>query len=120
MSEITPEKTHKLLEKLVEHVMNNGPAKGEVPSKAEFQCLAVKVDSIEGKLGSLEVKVFSLGTTIGSVEDKVSSLEGKIDTLIDGLDGQAQQLDNIRTDQMAFHHSFDRLEKRVENLESAS
>ena len=103
MSESTPEKTHKLLEKLVEHVMNNVPIKDEVPSKEEFQYLA-------GKVGSLEDKV-------NSIEGKTDALEKKVDTLIDGMDRQAQQLEIIRTEQTAFNHGFNRLEERVEKHE---
>lgn len=105
MSEITPEKTHRLLEKLVEHVMNNVPTKGEVPSNVQFQYLTGKVCSLEDK--------------VNSIEGKTDALEKKVDTLLDGIDKQAQQLDIIRTEQIAFDHAFNRLEKRVEKVEQA-
>ena len=84
MSEITPEKTHRLLEKLVEHVMNNVPNKDEVPSKVEFKYLTGKVCSIGDKVDSIEVKT--------------DALEKKVDTLLDDIDKQTQQLDIMRTE----------------------
>ena len=44
MSQITLQKTHDLLEKLVEHVMN------EVPAKHEVQQLDTKVDQLDNKV----------------------------------------------------------------------
>jgi hypothetical protein len=104
MSEITHEKTHSLLEKLAVYVMNEVPRKEEVPTKHD-----------------LNVAIQAIQTALDQKADKkdVEKLEGKVDTLIDGMDKQAQQLDIIRTEQLAFNHGFNRLEKRVEKLEQA-
>jgi len=85
MNESTQKKTHELLEKLANYVMN------EVPRKSEFNKLAKKVDSVEGK----------------------------VDTIIDSIEGQAQQLDIIRTEQLAMHRGLDREEERIEEHEKA-
>jgi polyhydroxyalkanoate synthesis regulator phasin len=91
------------IDKLAEYVMNKVPRKDEVPSKAEFQYLAGKVDSLKDKVNTIEGKTDALGE--------------KVDTLLDGMDRQAQQLEIIRTEQTAFNHGFNRLEKRVKKLE---
>jgi polyhydroxyalkanoate synthesis regulator phasin len=97
MSEITIEKTHKLLEKLADYVMN------EVPTKKEL--LVVKND----------VSLVTEG--VNELREDVQNIKGSLNIILDGMDGQAQQLNIIRTEQAAFNHGFNRLEERVEKLE---
>ena len=100
MSEITPQKTHALLEKLAEYVMNEVPRKSEVASKDEL--IGVRDE---------------LKTDINELQEDVQNIKGKLNIILDGMDKQTQQLDRIRTEQAAFNHGVNRLEKQVEKLE---
>ena len=100
MSEITLEKTHSLLEKLADYVMNELARKNDVASKDEL--IAVKDE---------------LKTDINELREDVQNIKGNLNIILDGMDKQAQQLDIIRTEQAAFNHGLNRLEKRVEKLE---
>jgi len=108
MPEITLEKTHALLEKLAEYVMNEVPKKSEVPTKDEINARFEKVDRrfaiIEHWLERLEL-------------EKADKQD--IETILNILDKQTKQLDIIRTEQVAFDHAFRRIEKRVEILENS-
>ena len=90
MSDITLEKTHALLEKLAEDVMN------EVATKRELALKADKIDMEEVKHG-------------------VVKLDKKMNRMLDGMDAQVKQLDIIRTEQIAFNSAFNRRseERRV-------
>jgi methyl-accepting chemotaxis protein len=100
MSEITPEKTHQLLEKLADYVMNEVPKKSEVASKEE--------------LGAVRQE---LKTDSDELRQDMQNIKGSLNTLLDGMDKQVQQLDMIRTEQVSFNQAFKRVETRVEKLE---
>ena len=84
----------------------------EVSTKAEVNQKIAQVDEKIDKLADYVMNEVSTKMEFHELKDKV-------DTIIDGMDKQAQQLDNIRTEQLAFNHGFNRLEKRVEKLEQA-
>ena len=103
MAEITLEKTHALLEKLAEYVMNEVPRKDDVPTKKE-----------------LNDKIWQIQQALDQKADKkdVEMLRNDLRKLLDGQDAMVNQLDIIRTEQYAFNAAFTRLEERVESLES--
>jgi len=93
VSDITPEKTHALLEKLAEYVMNEVPTRREMNSR--FRQVEEKLDKIEqGKADKHDIQ-----------------------RILDGMDAQAKQLDIIRTEQAATNAALLRHEKRITALE---
>ena len=93
MPDITLEKTHALLEKLAEYVMN------EVPTRREMN---VRFEQVERKLETIE-------------EEKADKKD--IRTILNGMDAQVKQLDIIRTEQVATNAALQRHEKRIATLE---
>ena len=102
MSDITLEKTHKLLEKLAEHVVNKVPTREEIITKEEF---SKAINYLHRELDKKADK------------KDVEKIKQGINTLLEGMDAQVKQLDIIRTEQVAFHSAFNRIEKRVTNWE---
>jgi len=94
MTEITPEKTHKLLEKLAEHVMNNVPTKQEMNSRFK------KVDK-----------------RFDQVENRLDRVENDVKLILDGMDAQAKDSEILKTEQIAIKSGLTRVEKRVDVLE---
>ena len=106
MPEITLEKTHALLEKLAEYVMNEVPNKSEVATKDEMNA---RFEQVDRRFALMEQRLEKLELEKADKKD--------IETILTILDKQSKQLDIIRTEQVAFNHAFRRLEKRVEALE---
>ena len=106
MSEITVEKTHALLEKLSEYVIN------EVPTKREMNA---RFEQVEAKMN---FHFECVEADIHETREKIENLDLKVNGLMDGMDSQAKQLDIIRTEQTAFSSAFDRHEKRITALEN--
>jgi hypothetical protein len=100
MSEPTPKKTHELLEKLADYVMN------EVPNKKE----------LEIRLGEVRL---AIEKRIQKVEEQLDQKADKkdIQIILNGMDGMVERLDVIQTEQSAFISGLRRLENRVEVLE---
>ena len=98
MADITIEKTHDLLEKLAEYVMN------EVPTRREMNELPTKHEMYE----ALEKK---------ADKKDVEKIKQGINTLLNGMDAQAKQLDIIRTEQVTTNAALQRHEKRITSLE---
>ena len=96
MSDITPEKTHALLERLAEYVMNEVPTRREMNSR--FEQVERRFERIEKEL-----------------ESKADKKD--IQLILNGMDAQAKQLDIIRTEQMATNAALLRHEKRITALE---
>jgi len=94
MSEITPEKTHKLLEKLAEHVMNNVPTKKEM--NARFEQVDRRLDR---------------------VESDVKETKRDVKLILDGMDAQVKDTEILKTEQVAIKSGLKRVEKRVDVLE---
>jgi len=61
MTHSTPEKTHALLEKLAEYVMNEVPRKDEVPTKQEMNA---QFEQIERRLNGVEKDVQETKTDV--------------------------------------------------------
>jgi len=100
VSDITPEKTHALLEKLAEYVMDKIPTIekkfDQKANKSDFAGLAQRADEIQ---------------------QHIKENKQKLNIIIDGLDAQAKQLDIIRTEQAATNAALLRHEKRISALE---
>ena len=109
MPEITLEQTHALLEKLAEYVMNEVPRKSEVPTKQEmnerFEQMDSRFEQVEDRIDRLADYVL---TEIPGIKDQLEQKADKrdIQIILNGLDKQAQQLEIIRTEQVAFYHKI--------------
>ena len=87
MSDITFEKTHALLEKFAEYVMDEVPARREMNTRFE------------------------------RVESDVQETKENVRLILNGMDAQIKQLDIIRTEQVATNAALQRHEKRITTLE---
>jgi len=76
MADITIEKTHDLLEKLAEYVMNEVPTRREMNARFE------------------------------RLETDVQETKENVRLILNGMGAQAKQLDIIRTEQVAFNSAF--------------
>ena len=135
MSDVTPEKTHALLEKLAHHVMTEVPEvkekivktdekidklaeymMKELPSRQDVDEKIVKTDEKIDKLAEYMMKELPTRQELDSkLEEKADKKD--VQRLLDGQDNMARELEAIRTEQKAFNHAFVRFEKRVEKLE---
>ena len=136
MTKITLEKTHSLLEKLTNYVMNDVPKKNETDKLADYVMRELPTrQEVDGKIDKLAEYVMNevptkkelnhslktLQIVLDQKADKkdVDEIRQDLQIIINGMDKQVQQLDIIRTEQVAFDQAFNRLEKRVEKLEQA-
>ena len=110
MPEITLEKSHALLKKLAEYVMNEVPRKSEVPTKKEMNARFEQVDA----------RFERMARVLADKADKkdIERIQQKLDKLLEGMDSQAGQLDIIRTEQYATSATLDRHEQRLDVLET--
>ena len=100
MNEITPEKTHALLEKLAEYVMN-------------------KIPAIESKLDQKADKtdIVKIADSVAKLQIDMQDVKATQQTMINNMDAQAKQLDVIRKEQAAASKTIDRHEERLAALE---
>ena len=94
MTEITFKKTHELLEKLAEYVMN------EVVTKRDFDKDFEQVD-----------KHFE------QLEENVKETKEDVRLILEGMDAQVKQKAILKIEQIETKSGLKRLEKRVDNLE---
>ena len=138
----TLKKTHALLEKLTEYVINEVPRRDEVSTRSELEKLAAYVmtevprrDEVptRSELEKLAAYVMTEVPTKREVESRFRRIEHELEqkadkkdleivkenvqTILNGMDSMVKNLDVIRTEQKAFISGLRRLEKRVETLE---
>ena len=101
MSDSTPEKTHALLEKLAEYVMN------EVPTRQE----------VNARFARLEGELQITKEDVQEIKMDLQETRKNIGLILDGMDAQAKQLDIIRTEQAATNAAILRHEKRITAVE---
>ena len=94
MTEITLEKTHSLLEKLADYVMNETPTKREMDAR---------FDQVEKRLDR--------------VESDVRDTRRDVKLILDGMDTQVKDMEILKTEQIALKSGLGRVEKRVDSLE---
>jgi len=116
MSGITLEKTHEILEKLAEYVMNELPQKSEIMTKQELENRFQEVDNRFQQLEHELVRKADKADLI-TVQEDLNTLKENIRMLLNGMDGMVKNLDVIKTEQAAFISGLKRLEHRVEVLE---
>ena len=104
MEKITLEKTHGLLEKLAEYVMN------EVPRKSELNELRTDFSGLKTEFNGLRIEV-------KEVKEDVKDLKQKVNIIITVQDKQAKQLDEIKTELVATNSSLLRHDERITFLE---
>lgn len=107
MSETTPEKTHNLLEKLAEYVMNEVPRRDEVPTKREMNA---RFEQVDKRFDQMEQR-------LDHVESDVSETKRDVKLILDGMDAQAKDTEILKTEQIAIKSGLKRVEKRVDVLE---
>ena len=116
MAEPTLKKTHELLEKLVEYVMNEIPKKSEVMTKRElekrFQQIECELERKADRKDSIIVQ-----EELSVVKKDLPTLKENVGLILNDMDGMAKSLDDIRTEQKAFISGLRRVEKRLEVLE---
>ena len=107
MEKITPEKTHALLEKLAEYVMNEVPTRREMDQRFEgidkrFERIALQLDQIQKEKA-----------------DKADVIEIKqqLDIMMTNMDKLVGDVQISRTEQKAFDVALQRLEKRIDDIE---
>ena len=93
MSEITPEKTHVLLEKLADYVM------GKIPNiETNLQQKAEKND-------------------LERLEKRVNTIDDKMNLLLEGMDAQSKQLETLSIDMKTVSGTLDIHKERLAILE---
>ena len=121
MTKPTIEKTHELLEKLAEYVMNEVPTKREMEQRFQevnqemekrFQQIDRELERKADKEDFIIVK-----EELSDVKEELSTVKENVRMILNGMDGMAKSLDVIRTEQKAFISGLRRVEKRVEVLE---
>ena len=140
MSEITVEKTHALLEKLAEHVMNETPTKREMTSrfeqveakmnarfepieadirqmKADIQQTKVDLQQTKVDLRQTKVDVQLTKLDVHQIKDDVQQTRRDIKSILNGLDSQAKEHEIFRLEQAAISKTLDRHENRITALE---
>ncbi|MCJ7509163.1 MAG: hypothetical protein MUO85_10640 [candidate division Zixibacteria bacterium] len=137
MAEPTLKKTHELLEKLVEYVMNEVPTRrdvdgkidklaeyvmNEIPKKSEVMTkreLEKRFQQIERELERKADRkdLIIVQEELSVVKEDLPTLKENVGLILNDMDGMAKSLDDIRTEQKAFISGLRRVEKRVEVLE---
>ena len=107
MSEMTPAKTHQLLEKLAEYVMNEVPRKSEVATKQEMNA---RFDRVDRRFDQVDQR-------FDQVEQRLDHVERDVNLILDGMDSQLKETEILKTEQMALKSGLSRVETRVEKLE---
>ena len=145
MSEITLEKSHALLKKLAEYVMNEAPRKSEVPTKQEmnerFEQVDARFAQVDERFAQVDERFAQVDERFAQVDERfeqvderfermarvladkadkkdIEVVQQKLDKLLEGMDSQIMQLDIIRTEQYATSATLDRHEQRLEKLEA--
>ena len=109
MPEITLEKTHALLEKLAEYVMNEVPTKREVDAR---------FNQVDERFQKVYDAIWELKEEKADKKD-IEIIQQKLDKILKGMDSQIKQLDIIRTEQYATSATLDRHEHRLDALEAS-
>ena len=115
----TLKKTHALLEKLTEYVINEVPRRDEVPTRSELEKLAAYVMNEVPTKREVESRFRRIEHELEQKADKkdLEIVKENVQTILNGMDSMVKNLDVIRTEQKAFISGLRRLEKRVETLE---
>ncbi|MDZ7721937.1 MAG: hypothetical protein U5R06_03680 [candidate division KSB1 bacterium] len=100
MTNITLKKTHDLLEKLADYVMNEVPTRKEMQQR--YEAHDKRFEQIERRLEQIE-------------QQKADKSD--VQKLLEGMDHQSQQLDIIRIELKAISGTLDNHEKRLADLE---
>jgi len=115
------------IDKLAEYVMNEVPTRREVDAKidklAEYVLNEVPTKKeVDEKFQKVYDAIWNLEEKVDQKADKkdVEMLMNNLRELLDGQDEVIKQLDIIRTEQYAFNAGLNRIEERVESLESES
>ena len=129
MAKITLEKLHAMLEGFVEHVMNTMPTKQEMNERfaqvdARFGQVDAHFGQVEKDIEQIKIDIYHMKGDMQHMKGDMQHMKGDmlqtkndIKSLLNGMDAEAKQLDTIRSEQAAFTHALNRLEKRAIILE---
>jgi peptidoglycan hydrolase CwlO-like protein len=121
MSTITLEKSHALLTKLAEYVMNELPKMDAKLSKldARMDQLDARMDQLDTRMDRFDTRIDHFEARLEQKADKqdLKRIEDKIDMLLEGMDAQAGQLDFLRTEMAAVSKTLDVHNERLGKLE---
>ena len=111
MAEITLEKTHALLEKLAEHVMNKVATKQEFRELRQdmnqrFEQVDKRFEQVDKRFEQVDKRFAQIDAHFQQVDRQFANIHGEL-----GL---------IRAEQRVFSQSFDLHNKRLEQLERSS
>ena len=116
MSEMTPEKTHQLLEKLAEYVMNEVPRKSEVASKEELGVVRQELGSVKQGLGSMKQELGSVKQDLGSVKQDLGSVKQDLGSVKQDLGSVRQELGSVRQE---LKTDINELREDVQNIKGS-
>jgi len=111
MSEITLEKTHALLEKLAEYVMNEVPTRKEVNER---------FGQIDKRFEQIDKRFEQIDKRFEKIEERFSQIDKRFEKIEEQIEQILKQLDLIRTEQRVFSQTFELHHKRLEVLEEKS
>jgi chromosome segregation ATPase len=129
MSEITPEKTYQLLEKLAEYVMTEVSTKTEVNQKItqvdeKIDKLAVYVMNevptkreMNARFEQVDRRFEQIDQQFDRIEQRFDRVENDVKLILDGMDIQVKDIEILKTEQTAMKSGLGRIEKRVKKLE---
>ena len=100
------EKMQNNIKKMAQYLVSEVATKKDLDKKADKH----DVELIKADVGILKTDVAALKTDVKTL------IEG-MGTLLTGMDGQAKQLDIIRTEQSAMHRGVQRVEARLDQHE---
>ena len=94
MEKITPEKTHALLEKLAEYVMNEVPTRREM--KQRFEGIDKRFDGIDQRLDGVDQRLNGMDLRFEGIEQKFKGVDRQFGRIDERLDRMALQLDRLQ------------------------
>ena len=115
MSEITPEKTHEMLEKLAEYVVNELPTKKEM--HVGFQGVDQRFKQVDQCFEQVDRRFKQVDRRLNNLEQDVQDTKQNVRLILNGMDAQAKGMEILRTEQAAMKSGLARLEKRVDAIE---
>ena len=121
-NKITPEKTHALLEKLAEYVMNEVPTRQEMNQR--FEGIDQRFESIEQRFEGIDQSFKGINFYINRIDDRLEKLEidvketkTDVKTILEGMDAEAKELEIARLERTAISRTLDRHEQNITKLE---
>ena len=122
MEKITPEKTHALLEKLAEYVMNEVPTRREMNQRFEgidqrFEGINQRFEGIDQRFERIALQLDRLQQEKADKAD-IIEIKQQLDKMMTNMDRVVGNVQISRTEQKAFDAALQRVEKRIDDMEA--